>query len=174
MPTGRSTPTCVEEEAGGLQENSYQETLPGGYEPAATTKNEVLECVERGSERSTLAHGKKDRAGDLQENFYQEILSGKNRVPNIQTEVQGVIAPREPTTDDELTIDKTHNENASEVDEELRIVNVYTVTCIHSRARARPHTSPYAHTEAPTFFSIFSLHLFHPREHNPGTRVRND
>ena len=125
-PDGRSTLACVEESAGGLQENSYQETLSGDCIPAVTTETEVLECAEGVSEGSTFAHGKKDRAGDLQENSYQEIPSGKNRVPIMQTEVQRVIAPREPTTDDELTNDKTQDESVSDVDVEVKIVAIKT------------------------------------------------
>ena len=77
-PDGRSTLACIEEDSGGLQENSYQETLTGVYETAVTTETEVLEGVEGLGdidvlEQRTPSHGKKDRAGDLQQNSYQEI-----------------------------------------------------------------------------------------------------
>ena len=45
-PDGRSTLACVEKNAGGLQENSYEEILTGFYETAVTMETEVLECVE--------------------------------------------------------------------------------------------------------------------------------
>ena len=118
-PDGRRTPACVEEDVGGLQENSYQETLPGDCEMAVTTESEVLECV-RGLreclalERSTSTHVEENRAGDLQENSYQEIPSGKSRADNISTEP--------------ITNHACYDEGASDVgvDSEVKIVAVGT------------------------------------------------